>query len=50
MAVVKAVGHTGAVVHEFHHVTTKISLLVDTHPVGAPVLLRYDQSLEMRHR
>lgn len=44
MAVVEAVRHTGAVVHELHHVTAEVGLLIDAHPVGSPVLLAYDRT------
>ena len=40
VAVVEAVGHTGTVVHEFHHVAAEVGLLVDPHPVGAAILRR----------
>lgn len=43
MAVVETVRHTGAVVHELHHVATKVGLLVDSHPVGAPVLWTHEK-------
>jgi len=40
VAVVEAVRHAGAVVHELHHVAAEVGLLVDPHPVGAAVLGR----------
>lgn len=38
MAVVETVRHTGTVIHELHHVTTEVRLLVDAQPVGASIL------------
>lgn len=39
MAVVETVGHTGTVIHELHHVTAEVGLLVDAQSVGASVLM-----------
>lgn len=39
MPMVETVRHTGAVIHEFHHVTSIVSLLIDPHSVWSPVLL-----------
>lgn len=39
MPMVETVRHTGAVIHEFHHVTSVVSLLIDPQSVWSPVLL-----------
>lgn len=39
MAVVETVRHTGTIVHELHHVATKVRLLEDAQPVGATILV-----------
>lgn len=38
MAVVETVGHTGTVIHELHHVTAEVGLLINTQSVGASIL------------
>lgn len=38
VAVVETVRHTGAIVHELHHVAAKVRLLEDAQPVGATIL------------
>lgn len=38
MAMVETIRHTGTVIHEFHHVTAEVGLLIDTHPIGTTVL------------
>ncbi len=38
MAVMETVRHTGTVIHELHHVTTEVRLLIDTQSVGASIL------------
>lgn len=39
MAMMETVRHTGTVIHEFHHVTAEVRLLIDSQSVGATVLL-----------
>lgn len=38
MAVMETVRHTGTVIHELHHVTTEVRLLIDAQSVGASIL------------
>lgn len=38
MAVMETVRHTGTVIHELHHVTTEVRLLIDTQSVGTSIL------------
>lgn len=38
MAVMETVRHTGTVIHELHHVTTEVRLLIYTQSVGASIL------------
>lgn len=38
MAMVETVRHTGTVIHELHHVTAEVGLLIDTHPIWTTVL------------
>lgn len=38
MAVVETIGYTGTVVHELHHVTAEVRLLIDAQSVRASVL------------
>lgn len=34
----ETVRHTGTVIHELHHVTTEVGLLIDAQSVGASIL------------
>lgn len=38
VAVMETVRHTGTVIHELHHVTAEVRLLVDSQSVGASIL------------
>lgn len=38
MAVVETVRHIGTVIHELHHMTAEVRLLIDTQSVGASIL------------
>lgn len=45
MAVVETVRHTRTIIHELHHVTAEVRLLIDTQSVGASILWDRKNSL-----
>ncbi len=49
MSMVETIRHTGAVVCEFHHVTSVVSLLIDPQSAWSPVLLTSRRKLMIQY-